>query len=60
MTGLSARFIAGKIVEYMKKQAWTQGMGRHSLQDAINFGLGDVQALSDFLGESSSLTEFSF
>ena len=43
-------------IRLVQKYMWAQGMGRHSLQETINFGLGDLRALSAFLGESISVT----
>ena len=39
------------LTNLMRKQAWAQGLARHTLEETINFGLGDLRALSTFLGK---------
>ena len=49
---IMASFAAGRVSKTMKKYAHGQGMGRHSKEEVREMGLGDLKALSDFLGKS--------
>ena len=37
-------------VENMRKQSYEQGLGRHSESEINELGLGDLEAISHFLG----------
>lgn len=43
---LASRFAPGMV----KKRLQNHGIGRHSVQEVYEFGMQDIQALSDFLG----------
>ena len=37
----------------IKKQAHSQGIGRHSQEEVVNIGLKDLEAMSDLLGNTT-------
>ena len=39
-------------VENMRKQSYEQGLGRHSESEINELGLGDLEAISHFLGKN--------
>ena len=49
--GIKGWCLMKMVIRGAQKTMWTQGTGRNDLQDIINFGLGNLKALSDFLGE---------
>jgi glutathione S-transferase len=48
------RTLVFKMVQrQIRRRLWSQGMGRHTQVDIETLALGDIQALSDILGEAS-------
>ena len=44
-------FVLTMISRSVRKQAYAQGMGRHSQEEVMAIGMADLKALSVFLGE---------